>query len=44
MFDFQKLDVYQKAKSFNLEIRKLLSEKIFEMATKDQLRSDKFIH
>jgi four helix bundle protein len=42
MFDFQKLDVYQKAKSFNLEIRKLIDENSLDRTTNDQLRRAAF--
>ena len=42
MFDFQKLDVYQKAKTFNIEIRKLITEKNLDRITNDQLRRASF--
>jgi hypothetical protein len=38
MFDFQKLDVYQKAKEFNKDITKILASKNFDRVTNDQLR------
>lgn len=39
MFDFEKLQVYQKAKEFNLEIRKdILSLEKLEKVSRDQLR------
>ncbi len=39
MFDFQKLDVYQKSKSFCKEIYSILDEKNFDRVTNDQLRT-----
>jgi four helix bundle protein len=42
MFDFCKLDVYQKAKSFCILITKLLSSKKFDRTTNDQLRRTSF--
>ena len=42
MFDFCKLDVYQKAKSFCILITKLLSSKKFDRTTNDQLRRASF--
>ena len=42
MFDFHKLDVYQKAKVFCKEITILLREKDFDRVTNDQLRRASF--
>ena len=42
MFDFQKLDVYQKAKSFNHSIAGILQENKFDRVTHDQLRRASF--
>jgi four helix bundle protein len=42
MFDFQKLEVYQKAKIFNRETTSLLTEKKFDRITNDQLRRASF--
>lgn len=42
MFDFQKLEVYQKAKIFNKETSSLLTEKKFDRITNDQLRRASF--
>jgi len=42
MFDFQKLDVYQKAKDFGKEVTRLLSNKSFDKVTNDQLRRASF--
>jgi four helix bundle protein len=42
MFDFQKLDVYQKSKSFCKEIYLILDEKTFDRVTNDQLRRATF--
>jgi four helix bundle protein len=42
MFDFQKLDVYQKAKSFCKDITRLLMNKDFDRVTNDQLRRASF--
>jgi four helix bundle protein len=42
MFDFQKLDVYQKAKNFCKEITATLKEKKFDRVTNDQLRRASF--
>ncbi len=42
MFDFQKLDVYQKAKEFNKDITKTLASKAFDRVTNDQLRRASF--
>ncbi len=39
MFDFEKLDVYQKAKAFNAQVyRCIISNKNFDTTTKNQLR------
>ena len=39
MFDFEKLDVYQKAKTFNSQVyRHIQSSKIIDPTTKNQLR------
>lgn len=38
MFDFCKLDVYQKSKSFCILITKLITSKKFDKTTNDQLR------
>ena len=38
MFDFQKLDVYQKAKAFCILMHKLISSENFDRTTNDQLR------
>jgi four helix bundle protein len=42
MFDFQKLDVYQKAKSFCKQITIELRTKNFDRVTNDQLRRASF--
>jgi four helix bundle protein len=42
MFDFQKLDVYQKAKAFCKGITKILRNKNFDRVTNDQLRRASF--
>lgn len=42
MFDFQKLEVYQKAKLFNKETSVLLLNKKFDRITNDQLRRASF--
>ena len=42
MFDFCKLDVYQKAKSFCILIHKLISNGNFDRTTNDQLRRASF--
>lgn len=42
MFDFQKLDVYQKSKNFCKEIYSFLDEKNFDRVTNDQLRRASF--
>jgi len=42
MFDFEKLDVYKKAKAFNAEIRQFIKESNLDPTTKDQLRRASF--
>jgi four helix bundle protein len=42
MFDFQKLEVYQKAKNFCKEITATINEKSFDRVTNDQLRRASF--
>lgn len=42
MFDFQKLDVYQKAKAFCIFMTKTISAKNFDKTTNDQLRRASF--
>ena len=42
MFDFQKLDVYQKSKKFCKEIYSILDEKNIDSVTNDQLRRASF--
>lgn len=42
MFDFQKLEVYQKAKNFCIEITVILKGKDFDRVTNDQLRRASF--
>ena len=42
MFDFQKLKVYDKAKSYNKEITNLILKNKFDRTTKDQLRRASF--
>jgi four helix bundle protein len=42
MFDFQKLDVYQKSKNFCKEIYPILDQKNFDRVTNDQLRRASF--
>jgi four helix bundle protein len=42
MFDFEKLDVYKKAKVFNSSIRELIKNKKLDSTTKDQLRRAAF--
>ena len=42
MFDFQKLEVYKKAKNFNNEIRILLQTEELDRNTTDQLRRASF--
>lgn len=38
MFDFEKLEVYKRAKEFNAEISLILPRNEFDRITKDQLR------
>jgi four helix bundle protein len=42
MFDFCKLDVYQKAKTFCILMHKLISNRSFDRTTNDQLRRASF--
>jgi four helix bundle protein len=42
MFDFCKLDVYQKAKAFCILMHKLISARNFDRTTNDQLRRASF--
>lgn len=42
MFDFEKLDVYKKAKAFNASIRQFIGEMKLDPTTKDQLRRASF--
>ena len=42
MFDFEKLDVYKKAKIFNSEIRTFIKISKLDPTTKDQLRRASF--
>ena len=42
MFDFQKLDVYQRSKNFCKEICSIIDEKNFDRVTNDQLRRASF--
>ena len=42
MFDFEKLAVYKKAKSFNSEIRDLIKSNRFDTTTTDQLKRAAF--
>jgi four helix bundle protein len=42
MFDFEKLDVYKKAKTFNSRIRELLKTTKLDTSTNDQLRRAAF--
>jgi four helix bundle protein len=42
MFDFCKLDVYQKAKAFCILMYKLISNRNFDRTTNDQLRRASF--
>lgn len=42
MFDFTKLDVYQKAKAFCILITKAISSENFDRTTNDQLRRASF--
>lgn len=42
MVDFEKLDIYKKAKSFNSEIRSFIKATKLDPTTKDQLRRASF--
>ena len=42
MFDFEKLDIYKKAKCFNSDIRSLIKTTKLDPTTKDQLRRASF--
>ena len=42
MFDFEKLDIYRKAKVFNSSIRKLIRSRKFDRITVDQLHRASF--
>ena len=42
MFDFEKLDIYKKAKNFNADVRKLIKSTKLDPTTKDQLRRSSF--
>jgi len=42
MFDFEKLDVYKKAKNFNADIRKFINATKLDPATNDHLRRAAF--
>jgi four helix bundle protein len=42
MFDFEKLEVYKKAKIFNADIRKFIKAKKLDNTTNDQLRRAAF--
>jgi four helix bundle protein len=42
MFDFEKLDVYKRAKTFNSGIRNFVNETKLDNTTKDQLRRAAF--
>lgn len=42
MFDFEKLDIYKKAKCFNSDIRRLIKSTKLDPTTKDQLRRASF--
>lgn len=42
MFDFEKLDIYQKAKTFNSDIRVFIKTSNLDPTTKDQLRRASF--
>ena len=42
MFDFQKLEVYQKSKKLCVEVTSTLSERSFDKVTNDQLRRASF--
>jgi four helix bundle protein len=42
MFDFQKLEVYKKAKQYNQTVTKFLQERKVDITTNDQLRRASF--
>ena len=42
MFDFEKLDIYSKAKSFNSEVRAFINSSTLDRTTIDQLRRASF--
>ena len=42
MFDFEKLEVYKKAKTFNSTIRQIIKESRLDSSSKDQLRRASF--
>lgn len=42
MFDFEKLDIYKKAKAFNAKIRTCITSLNLDRTTKDQLRRASF--
>lgn len=42
MFDFEKLDIYKKAKKFNAEVRNFIKSTKLDPTTKDQLRRASF--
>jgi hypothetical protein len=43
VFDFEKRDVFKKAKTFNSDIRKLIGTTKLDHATNDQVRSAAFM-
>ncbi len=42
MFDFEKLDIYKKAKNFNSDVRVLIKSTKLDTTTRDQLRRASF--
>ncbi len=42
MFDFEKLDIYKKAKKFNTDVRNFIKSTKLDSTTKDQLRRASF--
>ena len=42
MFDFQKLEVYKKSKTFNIEVDSLIQKNIFNRTIRDQLHRASF--
>ncbi len=42
MFDFEKLDIYKKAKKFNTDVRNFIKSTKLDPTTKDQLRRASF--